>query len=129
MLTRAINHINRKLRKSLKIRDCVLRPSFRRSYSSRSDGLNLGAPFMACKRRQAVRGAARIPPLPAVGASKGSRLPSVNIQESALNVIGQRRSQKRHRPSDFNRLSEPRNARRQPHRARGILLFDSLFGG
>jgi hypothetical protein len=66
--------------------------------------------------------------LAAPGVSKGSRLPAINIQESALNVTGLWRSQKRHRPGDFNGFSETRNTRRQRHRARGLRLFNPLFG-
>ena len=60
---------------------------------------------------------------------QSSRLTAVNIQESALNVIGLWRCQKRHRPSDFNGFSEPRHTRRQRHRARGLRLFNPAFGG
>src|SRR5262249_42331673 len=67
--------------------------------------------------------------LAAPGVLKGSRLPAINIQKSALNVARLWRSQKRHRPGDFNGFSEPRNTRRQRHRARGLRLFNPLFGG
>src|SRR5262245_25880967 len=67
--------------------------------------------------------------LAAPGVSKGSRLPAINIQESALKVIGLWRSQKRHRPSDFNGFSESRHTRRQRHHARGFRLFNLTFGG
>src|SRR5262245_8556077 len=61
--------------------------------------------------------------------SESSCLPAVDIQESALNVIGLWRSQKRHSPGYFIGLSEPRHARRPRHRSRGVRLFNSLFGG
>jgi hypothetical protein len=61
--------------------------------------------------------------------SQGSRLPAINIQESALKVISLWRSQKRHRPCDFSWFSEPRHTRRQRHCARGLCLSNPSFSG